>query len=90
MTDGIGWGYYVGSSENPTTTNINELNTDKLYYPYTSRNNDGCGYWLASPSANYMQNAMCVHFSGEVTNCYIMDTVYGFRPIVCLPSSILQ
>ena len=35
MTDSIGWGYYVGNSENPTTTYVSESNSDSLYYPHT-------------------------------------------------------
>lgn len=103
MSDTIGWGYYV-SRTNKTPTSGNYVNmsgsegyksaaeADKLYYPHagTSSWNSCWGYWLASPSANGTFNVMRVHCNGYVFNDYCSTANYAFRPLVCLPSGVLE
>ena len=88
-------GYYVGTSQDPTTTSIDysvmsakEGYNNKLYYPHTSSYNNCAGYWLASPSAYVSEYVLLVHFSGDV-NINIYNYSYlGVRPVVSLNSGI--
>ena len=66
-------GYYVGTSENPTSDCIeaSEMNQkegykDKLYYPHTSEYNLCNAYWLASPSVYNVRHCASCEFSAEV------------------------
>ena len=88
MTDSIGWGYYVGDAENPTSTYVSRSNSDSLYYPHTSQYESCNGYWLASPSATSDDYVMVVGSNGSVYNDYYYGTNRAFRPVVCLPSNI--
>ena len=88
-------GYYVGTSQDPTTTYIEnrvmsakEGYNNKLYYPHTSSYNRTNGYWLASPSAGYVSYVLYVRYDGYV-NSYTYDNSYlGVRPVVSLNSGI--
>ena len=88
MTDSIGWGYYVGDAENPTSTSVSRSNSDSLYYPHTSQYESCNGYWLASPSAYGDSDVMYVGYSGSVNINSYNYTNRAFRPVVCLPSNI--
>lgn len=83
-------GYYVGSSENPTTFNVGEPNSDSLYCPYTNSFASCNGYWLASPSAKNTSNLMSIGHSGSVSYYGYTGTDRAFRPIICLPSSAFE
>ena len=87
------YGYYVGTSENPTSTQISMENTpgysDSLYYPHTSYWNS-YGYWLASYSAYSNGDVYCLSFSGGMSSSNYGTTVYTFRPVICLPSSLFE
>ena len=68
MLDSIGWGFYVGLTENPTSTYIGvsskEGYNNPLYYPHQSDYSNCYGYWLASPSATTTAYVMYVYCSG--------------------------
>ena len=94
MSDGLN-GYYVGTTENPTTYYIdyssNEGYNNTLYYPHKEAGNY-C-YWLASPSAYDVVDMMIVYCSSGYVDSYDYgndDCGVGLRPIVSLPTSILQ
>ena len=90
MSDGYN-GYYVGNSENPTTYGVSQSNTDTLYYPHNDQYKSCNGYRLASPSANTTEYVMFVYFNGAVSySSYNILANFAFRPVVCLPSNILQ
>ena len=89
-------GYFVGDSANPTTKYISLSSktgyNNTLYYPHQSAidNNNCYGHWLASPSADYAYDVVAVVCSG-IVNHYDCDEDYcAIRPVVCLPSSIIN
>ena len=87
-------GYYIGSTENPTTTycNIsNNANTgynDKLYFPHKEAINNCYGYWLASPSADNPDYVIFVRSSGRISNYSYSSDSRWVRPLVSLKSDI--
>ena len=86
MSDGYK-GYYIGDSNNPTSTSINMSGTtgysNTLYYPNTIN----CyGYWLASPSAHNSYVAE-VYRDGSICDYGYHGNVHAFRPVICLPVS---
>ena len=90
-------GSYVGTSPNPTSTYIGSSVMQQkagyqnpLYYPHTSNWNGTAGYWLASPCANNTRTVMALYYNGCVDNGYYYNTLFAFRPLVCLPSSVLE
>ena len=96
MSDSMGWGYYIGASVNSTSTwidlSIKTGYNNTLYYPYKQGiDSSRCyGYWLASPSAYYTSFVMYVGCSGLVDYSNYGNLRYAARPIVCLPSDILE
>ena len=89
-------GYAIGYSANPTTNSISNMpnRNDTLYFP---RNNtvDNCyGYWLASLSCQWAPNVMTVYYSGQIVgynyDCDGNVCHFAFRPVVCLPSSVVN
>lgn len=93
MSDSLD-GYYVGTSANPKISIENMSSTpgysDTLYYPHTSPWNSTYGYLLASPSADSTLDVMNVYCNGNVSSNTYDYTNRAFRPIVCLPSSVLE
>ena len=93
MSDGLN-GYFVGTAENPTTYFLNysskEGYNNTLYYPHQERVDSCLGYWLASPSAYDVYNVLSVHYVGYVNICDYNYIALAFRPVVSLPSNILQ
>ena len=94
MSDGLN-GYYVGTTENPTTYGIDYSSkdgyNDTLYYPHQESVDDCYAYWLASASATGGSNVITVEFEGNVS--YMRCDGNGgmaFRPIISLPTNILQ
>ena len=86
-------GYYVGTSQSPTTTRFSNSEKDgysnKLYYPYTSGYNGTNGYWLASPSANSGDSVLNVYAIAGLVDFYsYYISVLGVRPVVSLNSEI--
>ena len=88
-------GYYVGTSQEPTTTYIDssvmsakEGYNNKLYYPHTSEYNGTGGYWLASPSAGNSGWGLIVGAGGSVSADVYGRSYYGVRPVVSLNSGI--
>ncbi len=93
MSDGLN-GYYVGTAENPTTHYINysskEGYNNTLYYPHQEEFGNCYGYWLVSPSVYRVNGAMDVTCSGYVSSSNCNNSNLSFRPVVSLPSNILQ
>ena len=95
MSGEYNYGYYIGTDNAQTTSPIVRLSSktgysNTLYYPHKSAVDNNCyGYWLASPSAYNEGYVMYVNFSGEVNN-YFSGHSIAARPVVCLPSNILQ
>ncbi len=88
-------GYYVGTSQDPTTTyidssvmNAKEGYNNKLYYPHRSSYNGTYGYWLASPSAFGSDRVLSVDCNGFVGGNYFYNSYLGVRPVVSLNSGI--
>ena len=92
MSDGLN-GYYVGTSENPTTKYIDyslkEGYNNTLYYPHQETVDNCYAYRLASPSANYDEDVIGVSYRGYVYHNKDYDDI-AIRPVVSLPSDILQ
>ena len=93
MSDGLN-GYYIGTTENPSTYRFDcdymEGYNNTLYYPHQDIVDMCYGYWLASPSANYVDDMMYVHCNGSVINSGYNLYNAAVRPVVSLPSDILQ
>ena len=92
-------GYYVSRTDPATSTYVqmsgsegykssSDYNT--LYYPYSSQVSSTNGYWLASPAADSTYNVMFVYFGGFVSDNSCSSASFACRPIVCLPSSVLN
>ena len=86
-------GYYVGTSANPKTTDVDMSNTagyaDTLYYPHQSDYSNCSGYWLAAPSAYSPYIFVCVYCSGAVhSGGDCSNSIYGVRPLVSLKSGV--
>lgn len=45
------------------------------------------GYWLAAPSSDRNYSVRCVRYLGRVSDYYVYDAYYGFRPVVSIPKS---
>ena len=94
MSDAIGWGFYIGANENPTSYYVDlsskQSYNNLLYYPDRSGYSNCLGYWLASPSAGHASYVMRVRYDGYVGNYYYDNDCYSARPLVCLPSNILE
>ena len=83
-------GYYVGTSQDLTSTYIDyqvmnkkDGYSNKLYYPHTSGYNGTNGYWLASPSAD-SGCVLYVRCNGRVSNDSCRNNCLGVRPVVSL------
>ena len=94
MSDAVGWGFYVGLTENPTSTYVSVSSkqgyNNPLYYPHKGGYSNCYGYWLASPSAYRGGAVMFVNSIGQVYYGGYSYSVYSARPLVCLPSNILE
>lgn len=87
-------GYGI-SDTTPVTSTYVDLSNDTgygntLYYPHQEDVSSCYGYWLASPSARYDDTVMNVYCGGYVTNNDYNSSNYAFRPVVCLPSSVVN
>lgn len=87
------YGYYVGNTENPTTTSYS-LSSDSgynstLYFPHQTTVSNCYGYWLVSPSANSANRLMYVYCNGDVYISSYNNYRLGLRPLVCLKSDII-
>ena len=98
MSDGLN-GYYVGTVEKPTTYWIDyqvmqakEGYNNTLYYPHQEAVDNCYAYWLASPSAGSVDGMIDVDYDGCVGSVGIYYYYYymAFRPVISLPSNILQ
>lgn len=93
--DGEGFdGWYIGSEENPTTGKLTVSKmagfNQEVYLPHKDKL-DGCkGYWIASPSYYGKEWLMCVHRDGRIYYGKYSNAYYAFRPVIRLPSSILE
>ena len=77
---GTNWGYYSSTSSKYLTQG------DTLYR--ISNTNNAYAYWVSSPSASNTYNVMGVLCRGDVSYLYCTNSLYGFRPVVCLKSGI--
>jgi type IV pilus assembly protein PilA len=91
-------GYAIGDSANPTTLGIylsSKTGYDNiLYFPHheTSLDDSSCyGYWLASPHAGSDEafSVMTINYDGA-SGHYQYDGDYAFRPVIKLPTSVLN
>ena len=96
MSDGLN-GYYVGLTENPTTYYLDyqemqakEGYNNTLYYPHQEVVDKCYAYWLASPSADHVNYVMTVYYYGRVNYYGYGNYGVAFRPVVSLPTNILQ
>lgn len=93
MSDGLN-GYYIGDYANPSSRDINFSSktghNNTLYFPHQGYVDDCCGYWLASPSASLVKYVMKVWFCNYVNSISYDYNEYAFRPVVCLPSSVVN
>ena len=87
-------GYYVGTSANPETIEVDMSNTagygDTLYYPHKS-DYSRYGYWLAAPSASSTYgpyDSVGVTYYGVVTGADCSNGFFGVRPLVSLKSGV--
>ena len=95
MSGEYNYGYYIGTDNAQTTSKWVALTSktgysNTLYYPHQSAIDTCYGYWLASPSADDDYLVMDVSCDGYV---YLDDYIGSYdaaRPVVCLPSNILQ
>ena len=88
-------GYYVGTSANPTTYDVNMSSdaaghADTLYYPHQSAYSNCAGYWLAAPSADgYGGIILNVGGQGSVGTYGYNGSIFGVRPLVSLKSGVI-
>ena len=86
MNDGLE-GYYVGTIKNPTTLDMDGLNTTEMENLYVIDGiNKGEAYWLGSPSASNSA-VLAIGGSGYVYGEFDYGAI-GLRPLVLLPSGI--
>ena len=89
-------GWYIGASENPSSTGLTlsgkEGYNNTLYYPHKEGidSNKCYGYWLASPSAGGYRGVVLVGCDGIVGDSDYYDTYMAGRPVVSLPSNIIN
>ena len=87
-------GYYLGNTENPTTTYYDLSGdsgyNDDLYFSHQSSVSNCNGYCLASPSALSANFLMSVRYNGYVNLInYNGYSSFGVRPLVSLKSDIV-
>ncbi len=75
-----------GTWKNYTDSSSDYLSSDSLYVLPSSNGADAM--WVASPSANATSYVMCVDYDGDVTANDCSAYNLGFRPLVCLKSSV--
>ena len=86
MSDGLNGCQVANSGSTLSNSSFASLsNSDKLYFSRSSKY-----YWLASPSAHGTNFVMNVYSNGSVYITYYYSSDFGFRPVVCLPSSVLE
>lgn len=90
-TTSNGFGSFIGTEENPSTTSVTKSVTDDLYYPYTSTTSSTYGYWIASPSAqgSGVTNVMREKYDKTIAYESYSSTYYAARPIIRIPKAII-
>ena len=89
-------GYAVGYTQNPNTTYVNVYgkpgHDDKLYFPHKDdMDDDTCGgHWLASISTTIYNRTLFVDDWGDVGDWEETSCEFAFRPVICLPTSLLS
>ena len=83
-------GYQVRWSDKTSYSNsVSGLTKDEFNKIYNDSNTSkASGYWLASPSANGSNSLMFAAYYGDINYHHYFDTYCGFRPLVCLESSV--
>ncbi|MBR0491987.1 MAG: hypothetical protein IJJ82_08135 [Clostridia bacterium] len=87
-------GWYV-SLNNPANAGAAYLSqkigySNKLYYPYTNKLDSCEGYWLSSPSVYNNGQTVQTRYTGVLGYYYGADGPCSIRPVICLPSSVLE
>jgi len=83
-------GYYIGTSENPTTYEITVSNTDTLYFPHTvALSTRVAGYWTTAPAAKSDSTMMTVFYDGRIGYDSYYNNIYSVRPVVYIPAGIV-
>lgn len=72
---------------------LDATNTDEYGNMWIRKNEDACGYWLASPSSDNVVNLREVGFMYSISslgNAGVASQNVGFRPLVSIPKSSLK
>ena len=89
-------GWYIGMNENSSAYDVDlsekEGYNNNLYYPHKAGidSNKCCGYWLASPCARGYHYCIGVNCYGCVYSDFFADKLLAFRPVVSLPTSVVN
>ena len=92
MNDGY-FGYYIGKTPNPNTYSVTSMtNSDVLYFVFQSNPaSDGSwGFWLASAMADHDYNMPAVAFYGSIQDVTCNNTPIALRPVIKLPTSVVN
>ena len=85
------YGYLLNGATNLVISEDDKNKANySLYLPRTSDADSCFGYWLSSPSGTSDSHMLIVPFNGYVTNDYYSTTSFAFRPVIKLPTSILN
>jgi hypothetical protein len=86
-------GYYIGSSDSPTSAYINLPNLDangakdELYIPHDTLYEGVYGYYLSSPAVG-IQNNQILQISNSHIFCNNLSFKSAIRPVVCLKTKV--
>ncbi len=85
----VSWANNIGSMLKTSSNESSSMpaNIKTLYVSETGTTNANA-YWLASPSANNANYVMGVSRDGNVADYGYDYSPFGFRPVVCLKSSV--
>ncbi|MBR3152606.1 MAG: hypothetical protein IKF52_03265 [Clostridia bacterium] len=97
-------GYFLSVTNDPPTYSETSVdmsgslgypdiaNADTLYYPHADSSawQNTNGYWLGSPSAYDDLYMLYVSYDGKVTSNRYNRNYYACRPVICLPSSVIE
>lgn len=93
--DGSGYdGWYVGIEPDWDSCLVYLMGTtgydNTLYFPHQERVESIDSYWLASPAGNDDNYVMCVSYNGSLESSSYDWPNLTLRPVVCLPSSVVN
>lgn len=91
------YGYYLSTGTNSGTSEYisdtvmkkKEGYRNKMYYPYTGKNSDGCkGYWIVAPSAKYKYDLFGIECTGIIKYEEFYMEGLSIRPVICLNTNV--